>query len=118
MSRTLFVGLYLLGLSTLIMSLLRAVQAAGVVSHQPFSATRPFEVQDYAPAPRLRHLIREAFLTYVDLRLINRIKAGLLGAAQLWFGVALALLLTLAAVPVLAPFVGWLTEALGQVLAR
>lgn len=116
--RAAFIGLYLLGLFALIMSLLRAVQTVGVVSYQPFSATRPFEVQDYAPAPRYRHLIREAFLTYVELRLINRIKVGLLRAAQWWFGVALVLLLTMAAVPVLVPFAGWFAEALGQVLTQ
>jgi hypothetical protein len=117
-SRVLFVGLYLLGLFALVMSLLRAVQTAKVVAYQPFSATRPFEVQEYAPAPRFRHLIREAFLTYVDLRMLNSIKAGLLRAAQWWFVAALVLLLGMAAVPVLAPLAGWLCEALGQVFAQ
>ncbi len=116
--RAAFIGLYLFGFFALIMSLLRAVQAAGVVSHQPFSATLPFELQNYAPVPRFRRLIREAFLTYVELRLINRIKAGFLRAAQWWFGVALALLLTMAAVPVIAPFAGSLAEALAQVLTQ
>lgn len=100
--RTVFVMLYLTVLLALVMSLLRALQAVRVVSHQPFSATLPFDVQEQEPAPRLRRLIREAFLTFVDLRLMNRIKAGHLRAAQWWFGAALFALLLLAAVPVLA----------------
>ncbi len=118
LARVAFLGLYVLGLFALIMSLLRAVQTVRVVSYQPFSATRPFEVQDQAPAPRLRHLIREAFLTYMDLRLLNRIKVGFLSAAQWWFTVALALLLLMATVPVLAPLAGWVVGAIGRTLAR
>lgn len=112
--RAVFVVLYLIALLALVMSLLRSLQAVGVVSHQPFSATLPFEVQGQDPAPRLRRLIREAFLTFVDLRLMNRIKAGHLRAAQRWFGTALVTLLLMAAVPVLSAPAGklalWLRD--------
>lgn len=111
--RVLFLALYLSGLFALVMSLLRAVQATRVVSYEPFNATRPFEVQDYVPTQRLHHLIREAFLTYVNFRQVNDIKVGLLKAAQFWFAMALALLLLMAAVPVLAPFFGWAAEVIG-----
>jgi len=100
------------------MSLVRAVQAVKVVSYQPFSATRPFEVQLHAPASRFRLLIREAFLTFVDLRLMNSIKVGFLRAAQWWFGAALVLLLTMAAVPTLIPLVGRILGATASMLAR
>lgn len=117
-SRTVFLSLYLFGLFALVMSLVRAVQAARVVSYQPFSATRPFRVQDFAPAPRYRALIREAFLAYVELTLVIRIKAGLLKAAQFWFATALTLLLFMAAVPVLAPVVDRLLGILARTLAQ
>jgi hypothetical protein len=113
-----FIGLYIFAVFALIMSLLRAVQTSGIAYFQPFSATKPFEVQECAPAPRLHRLIREAFLTYVDLRHLNRIKVGLLGAAQWWFGVALFLLLTIATVPVVVPVIGMIADSVGQLLSE
>ena len=117
-ARMIFTVLYLLGLYSLVMSLLRAVQTVGVTYNQPFGAKRPFLVQNYAELPRLRALIREAFLTFVDLREINRLKVGLLASAQWWFGTALIALLLLAAVPVLATPMGrfwlWLVNLLGD----
>lgn len=98
------------------MSLLRAVQTGGVVRLQPFSPTRPFRVQDHAEPRRLRELTREAFLAFVELREINRRKTGLLAKAQWWFGTALILLLTMAAVPVLDEPIGSALGALWQTL--
>ena len=116
-SRAVFLFLYLSGLFALVMSLLRAVQVARVVSYGPFSATRPFRVQEFAPAVRYRKLIREAFLAHVELKLMIRIKAGLLKAAQFWFAVALALLLVMASVPVLAPLCAQIIGSVGHALA-
>jgi hypothetical protein len=116
MSSTAFVVLYTLGLCALVMSLLRAVQTGGVVRLQPFSPTRPFRVQGYAESRRLRELIREAFLSFVELREINRRKAALLAKAQWWFGTALILLLIMAALPVLDEPIGGLLACLWRTL--
>ena len=111
-----FIVLYMFGLYALVMSLLRAVQTGGVVSLQPFSPTRPFRIQDYAEPSRLRELIREAFLSFVELREINRRKAGLLAKAQWWFGAALILLLAMAAVPVVDEPTGRLLTSVWRTL--
>lgn len=111
-----FVALYTFGLCALVMSLLRAVQTGGVVRLQPFSPTRPFRVQEHEESRRLRELISEAFLSFVELREINRRKAGLLAKAQWWFGTALILLLTMAAMPVLDKPIGSLLAYLWQTL--
>jgi len=111
-----FVILYTFGLYALVMSLLRAVQTGGVVRLQPFSPTRPFRVQDHAESSRLRELIREGFLSFVELREINRRKAGLLAKAQWWFGSALILLLAMAAVPVVDEPIGRLLTSVWQTL--
>jgi hypothetical protein len=100
-SRGVFLVLYIVGLLALVMSLLRAVHTVRVGSMQPFSATRPFEVQNFADSRKLHLLIREAFLTFVDARESNRVRAGLLAAAQWWFGTALVTLLIMATVPLL-----------------
>lgn len=114
--RAVFLAFYLAGLLALTLSLLRAVQAAKVATYRTFSAALPLDVQEFAPSARLRKLIVEAFMIYLDLTLMIRIKVGFLKAAQFWFGTALALLLAMAAVPVLAPLIGWLVEVIGETL--
>lgn len=116
LSYTAFILIYGFAVFALIMSLLRAVQTSGIAYFQPFSATKPFEVQEFGPAPRLHRLIREAFLTYVDLQELNKIKVGLLGAAQWWFGVALFLLLTIATVPAIVAVIGMVAGSVGELL--
>jgi len=61
-------------------------------------------------------LIREAFLSFVELREINRRKAALLAKAQWWFGTALILLLIMAALPVLVEPIDGLLACLWRTL--